>query len=251
MNAADLATADPDESALWSQFVAGRSPEDRLALFERFALMARGIAARHYRRDAVVPISFPELIQLAYAGLLEAIDRFKPELGVPFRFFAARRIAGSVINGIASHCEINRQISVRRKIARERVQSISRGKLDTNARLDDALDTLGDLISGLALGFMLDDAAADIDLAPDPFETMAWRQTIDLLRHQVDQLPDRERLVVRLHYFDGLRFDQAAEILGLSKGRISQVHREAVTRLSKRLSSPANPFGGSRQRLKR
>lgn len=250
MNPARPVTPDAAEAALWAKYAAARSSDDRLVLFERYAPMARGIAARHFRRDAIVPIPFPELIQLAYAGLLEAIDRFKPQLGVPFRFFAARRIAGSVVNGIASHCEINRQISVRRKIARERLRSISSGGIAEAVGLDDALDLLGDLVSGLALGFMLDDAAA-IDPAPDALETLAWRQTMDLLRRQVDQLPDRERLVVRLHYFDGLRFDQAAAILGVTKGRISQIHKDAVARLGRRLGSPASSINGSKQRLKR
>ena len=97
---------------------------------------------------------------------------------------------------------------------------------------------------------MLDDAA-ETDPAPDAFETLAWRQMTDLLVRQVDQLPDRERLVVRLHYFDGLRFDQAAAILGVSKGRISQIHKDAVVRLGKWLGSSATSISGPRQRLKR
>lgn len=249
MTALRSVVPDEAEAALWSAFVAHRSADARLVLFDRYAPMARGIAARHYRRDVLVPIAFPELIQLAYVGLLEAIDRFKPELEVPFRYFAGRRIAGSVIDGIASHCEINRQISHQHKRARERFASIAADEPKDGLDLDDTLDLLGQLVEGLALGFMLDDAAqTDVGAkdAPDAFETLAWRQATDLLRRQVDQLPEREAFIIRLHYLDGLPFDRIAVMLDLSKGRISQLHRDAILRLGKRLGTSMRPAGPAR-----
>lgn len=196
------------------------------------------MAASFVRRDAPTPIEFDELFQLACTGLLESIDRFKPELGVPFRYFASRRINGAILNGIAQHSEINRQISNRRRLERERLASLA-AEHKTPADLDEALGMLGDIAAGLALGLMLEESrlysSDGADLAKNAFETIAWKQMVKLVEVEIAQLPQRDRDIMRWHYLDGLPFDQIADILKLSKGRISQLHSAAIALLRKRL----------------
>lgn len=229
--------ASPAEDALWNAFALSRSQHEREQLFRYYQPLARRSAARFVRQDNISGVEFDELYQLACTGLLESIDRFKPELGVPFRYFANRRVTGAILNGIASYSELNEQMSARRRIARERLASLKGGKRPS--KLDDALDLLGEIAAGLALGMMLEEtrliAPEGQDAAKDAFETIAWKQMVKLVHKEINSLPPRERDIMIWHYVDGLRFDQAADVMGLSKGRVSQLHKTAISLLRKRL----------------
>lgn len=226
------------ELQLWSDFVDAPGATAKAKLFDHYLPLSRRIASRHFRVDAVNSVPTDELFQLACTGLLEAIDRFKPELGVPFRYFASRRITGSILNGIARYSEINQQISFRKRVVRERLASFKDGQ-PAQPSFDDALDILGSIAAGLAIGMMLDEtstsAGEDQGIAPDAYETLAWKQLTELIASELRSLPEREREIVRLHYQEGLTFEQLGTLLGLTKGRISQLHKAAIAMLRKRL----------------
>ena len=98
-----------DEPRLWAAFKAQNSLAARAALFDRYAEFAYNIARRHYRERSRGDIDFSDLKQLACAGLLEALDRFDPERGVPFRAFSSSRISGSVGCFIEKSSEVREQ----------------------------------------------------------------------------------------------------------------------------------------------
>lgn len=227
-----------DEQRLWADYIAAPSTRSRETLFRLYTSLARRLAAKYVGLEARSSIEYEDLLQLAYTGLLESIDRFKPELGVPFRYFANRRINGAILNGIAKHSEVSQQISVRRRMARERMASLHSGE-SMPATLDEALAAIGDIAAGLALGLILEESRDNPgevkDPAPSAFETMAWKQTVKHVREGIEQLPPRERNIMMWHYVDGLRFDQIGELTGLTKGRISQLHKAAIALLRKRL----------------
>jgi RNA polymerase sigma factor FliA len=226
------------EEALWAAFVAAGSAPDREKLFRYYQPMAKRLAASFVRNVSPSPLEFDELFQLSCTGLLESIDRFKPELGVPFRYFASRRISGAILNGIAQYSEINQQISVRRRLERERLASLTKDQM-VPLGIDEKLAMLGEIAAGLALGLMLEESRICVEGGQDPsqnvFETVAWKQMIKMVQKEIMQLPGRDRDVIAWHYLDGLPFDQIAKILNLSKGRVSQLHRAAIALLRKRL----------------
>lgn len=227
-----------EERDLWEASRAG-SPDARQALFSRFMPVARRIAWRFKRDHAVTPLEIAELLQLASVGLLEAIDRFKPELGVPFRFYSTRRIAGAIAEGIGKLSEVNQQITTRRRMERERLRSI-RERGEELRSLDDKLKLIGEIAAELAVGIMLEDSvmylADERDPAQDAYETLAWKQAVRQLMQTLEGLPERDRAIVRLHYLEGIPFEQIARLLGISKGRVSQLHKQAIGVLRKRLS---------------
>jgi RNA polymerase sigma factor FliA len=226
------------EVALWNAFKRDGSSIAREQLFRHYLPLARQLAGRHFRNARPGAIEFAELVQMASTGLLEAIDRYKPDLGVPFRYFGNRRITGSILNGIAAHSEVNRQVSVRNRMVRERMESLRR-ETTTDGTLIETLDLLGEIAAGLAIGFMLEESgsyvAVDCDLASNGYETLAWKQITGLLAKEVDRLPVREQDIVRLHYRDGMSFEQLGALFGLTKGRISQLHKSAIALMRKRL----------------
>jgi len=231
---------DNPEAALWTAFRESKSPSVREELFSLHYPFARQIARRHFRDRKAGDIELPDLCQLASAGLLEAIDRFDPELGVPFRGYASRRISGSVLDGIAKASEFREQISFRNRVRAERVRSLTRLDADTLPAAE-ALEELINLAVGLALGFMLEGTGLVIDEqearepAASAYDSLVWKDTIRRVMNEVATLPKREQTIIRRHYLTGLDFEQIGTLLGVSKGRVSQLHRAALGLLKKRL----------------
>lgn len=229
-----------EETRLWHDCKTLNSATARERLFLLYLPLAKRSAGRFVRDSHATPLEFGEISQMASMGLLEAIDNFNPLLGVPFRYYCPRRILGSILNGIAKSTEVNQQISTRNRIARERLGSVSSGVAKPQ-KLDDALDILGDIAASLALGMMLDNGLKSLDTRDDPannaYETLVWKQAVDRLHLELKTLPEREREVLRYHYLESLGFSEIAGLLGLTKGRISQIHKAAIAMLRKRMSN--------------
>jgi RNA polymerase sigma factor FliA len=223
-----------EEAALWRRFQESHDAWLREGLFERYRRFAAALARRHARRTGIGADMYEDLEQFGYRGLLEAIDRFDPQRGVSFLTFATSRIAGSIIDGTGQLSERGAQARFRRKLERERVASLTEQQRENRS----ATEELADIVTELALGLMLaaEDQSAPSDLTGHPdsgFDTLAWRETKAVLSSRVDELPEPERTVIRQHYLNDLLFSQIAVMLGLTKGRISQIHRAALEKLRK------------------
>jgi RNA polymerase sigma factor for flagellar operon FliA len=221
------------EASLWRRLRFEDDPRSREALFNRYIILARAVAARLFRRRMTHRIDRGDFDQFAFEGLLHAIDRYDPLRGVPFSAFARRRIVGNIADGIATMSEVDAQLGHRHRIEQERLRSLAKSG-------DDPLAALSELAVGLAIGLMLDgtglmERADAADVQPSAYDSLAWRETQAMLASEVGKLPENEAIVVRQHYDHGLSFAQVAQLMGLSRGRISQLHRAALDRLRKRL----------------
>lgn len=229
------------EEALWAALRRDNSQSAREKLFDRYANFARRIARRHFLDRLSGDIELADLQQLAYAGLLEAIEGFDPDNGASFTTYALRRVSGSVLDGITKMSELREQISFRNRVRDDRVQSLRATNHETIST-DEAINALAEAAVGLALGFMLDiDMAQSGEGAPDPragaYDSLAWKETVRRVGQEVANLPERERLIIRQHYLNGMAFDQIAGLLNVTKGRVSQLHRGALALLRKRMRS--------------
>jgi len=234
---------EPDgaETALWIAFRNHGSVTARERLFTHHAAFARNIARRHFHERSRGDIDLQDIYQLAYTGLLESLDRFDPRQGAPFRPFAAHRISGSIRDGILRMSEVREQMSWRHRIHRERMQSVSAGG---SAR--EPIEKLTEIVVGLALGFMLEgtglfvpqeDGQGEVSLNPKTaYDSLVWKEMITQLKTELERLPEREQAILHKHYIDGVSFDGLSSLLGISKGRISQLHRAALLVLRKRMT---------------
>jgi RNA polymerase sigma factor FliA len=227
--------ASASEERLWIALRDERSPQAREAVFAHFLPYAQALAAQLYAGRHRDDVEFKDFLQLACVGLLEAIDRFEFERGVSFRTFCTPRLRGNVLTGVQRLSDAQEQIALRKRIRRDRVASlespVGRGKQS------DTFQALATLAAGLAIGFMLDDTGLVEESAEqaapyeNAYQTIAWRQTTEKLHTAVARLPTREQKIIRYHYFHGLGFEQIADIFGVTKGRISQLHRGALLEL--------------------
>jgi RNA polymerase sigma factor for flagellar operon FliA len=238
------ADAGPEgEAQLWRGYRSGEDASAYAALAERYVPYAKRLAARLYARHGRDEIGLDEYQQLAMVGLLEAIPRYVPGRGALFTTFAAARIQGAILNGLERLTERRQQLAVRRRLLAERTASLVPRPLPLEAT-EGMLRDLGDVGVHVALGFILEatgmDAARAEGLPNDAYAQIELRQVQQQLWALVTRLPDREREVVEMHYRRGMRFEEIARTLRLSKGRVSQLHRQAVTRLRALASKAEN-----------
>ncbi|HEX4695787.1 sigma-70 family RNA polymerase sigma factor [Sphingomonas sp.] len=224
------------EASLWRRARFEDDGRSRETLFNRYVVLARSIAARQFRWRRQ-PADRADAEHFAYEGLLQALDRFDPLQGVPFGAYARPRITGSVADGLSQMSDVEAQIGQRRRLRQERLRSLS----PTERQPADPLAALADLAVDLALGLMLEgtgmlvESEEGSDTRPSAYEGLAWHQTQVALADAIERLPDAENAVIRQHYHTGLSFAHVAELLRLSRGRVSQLHKSAVDRLRRRL----------------
>lgn len=221
-----------DERQLWQRLrgPAESATKARSELFERYTGLVRSIAARLFGRRVDNVSTFEDYLQLGSEGLLEALDRYDPGRGASFETFATYRIRGAIQNGVRISSERNELSSYRARRHRERVRSLAAsGGSDGSG---DAFGEMVDLTIDLALGFLLEDNEAERtqsrSAGTDPYACEAIAELQAVLVKLLDTLPERERQILEYHYFQQLPFRAIAELMGLTKGRISQLHHKAL-----------------------
>lgn len=234
-----LSPADAQLQALWLEARGGNAGA-RERLIERYQGFARIMAAKSFARRVNDESEFDDYLQYARIGLIESVDRFDAGRGIKFETFAAVRITGAILNGLASSSELQRQLATRRSILSERVASLR----DEGAAPDgDVFAQLADIAVGMALGFMLEETGmyrdgerAGID---DCYAGLEMRQLQEQVRSALKELQGNRAVVIGYHYLQQIPFEQIATMLGLSKGRIAQLHREALGTMRERLRGTA------------
>ena len=228
------------EAALWRQWRGAGDLQARERLLELHLPYSRVIAATYYARRYSDEVEFGDYLQYASIGLLEAMDRYDPARGVQFRTFAARRMHGAILNGLERLTEKQQQIAARQRLRAERLQDVRAMAAEQGETAGPSPEQLMRFVAevgiGLAVCWMLegtgmveDGAGAGVAL---PFYRSAQlRQVRDRLVEAVDRLPPQQRTVIRHHYLQEVPFETIAADLQLTKGRISQIHKQALLHL--------------------
>jgi RNA polymerase sigma factor for flagellar operon FliA len=227
------------ESALWKRLRDNADSGARDALLSMHMPYAKVVAASYYSRRFHDEIEFGDYLQYASLGLLEALERYDPARGVQFRTFAARRMHGAILNGLERLTEKQQQIAARQRLRAERMQDVKALAHEAGAtpgqQPEQLMRFVSDVGIGLALCWMLDGTAMieneEAATAIPFYQDHALRQARERLLRAVDSLAPQERTVIRNHYLQEMPFDEIAASLQLTKGRISQIHKQALLHL--------------------
>lgn len=209
-----------------------------MALFERHREMARITAQSEFRKIRNMGLEAADCEQLAFETAIRSIERFDPDRGVPFQAFVRPRIRGAIRNALSKASDARASFTARKRAERDRLASLKR-RTQTYSH-EDPLEALRELVVGTALGFMIEDNAQTEaeqvpNDSPSAYDEAAWNQALNALRAKIGELPDKERKILECHYLQDLQFSEIAVLLGLSRGRISQLHAQALARLRKSL----------------
>lgn len=226
---------DPVETGrVWARFAQERDNGTREQLVCAYMGFARMMAAKVYARRTFSEMEFDDYLQYATVGLIEAVDRFDPNRGVLFESFAASRITGAMLTGVESSSEVQRQIAARKRLIGERVASLAEpANLPTGALA--VVAQLAEMAIGLAIGLALEESGMyrqeEGEYADNTYGGVELKQLQDRVKAAVAELAPNERRVVEGHYLQRLPFEAVASSMGLTRGRISQIHKEALQNL--------------------
>ncbi len=208
---------------------------------EHLPLVQRIVA--HFMRRLPRSVQREDLIAAGTLGLFHALRSSEHTCPEMFAAYARIRIRGSIVDELRRHDWSPRRrkdptASVNGNPAS--VTSISGASLPP-VRPVVAVVGFDDLPAGSTAGLAHEGAS--------PLDDVLARREHDALHAAVDQLPERERDIVRMRYFQGMPSKAIAQAMGLSEARISQLHARATTRL-KDLLQVLQPVDGNAQELK-
>lgn len=192
-------------------------------------------------------------------GLIDAIEKFDIERAIKFETYAISRIRGAIIDELRALDWIPRSVRQKAKavertyatlearlrrtphepevaaemgIAIEELHAIfSQLSLANVVALDELLHPAGESGDRLSLMDTLEDTGAD-----NPVEVAEDRELRRLLATAVNTLPEREKTVVTLYYYEGLTLAEIGQVLGVTESRVSQIHTKSVIQLRAKLS---------------
>lgn len=223
------------ERDLWRSMQETRDRDSRQQLIKHYMPLANSIAANLYTQRADNDAEFGDYLHYAYTGLIESIDRYIPFGDAAFSTYAGYRIRGSVLSGIQTLSERKEQAAFRAQVRRSRVSSLCEDGPASGPRA--LFEEMVELAVGLALGYMLEDSGVFQDknaaLGDTTYKATHIAELYQRLQLAVAELPEREQLLIRYHYYHHVSFDHISEILDIGKSRVSQLHKRALEHIRK------------------
>lgn len=223
-----------EERLLWERWRDGADLAAREQLITHYTPFVRILAARLFGRRHHDAFEYDEYLQFGMVGLMDAMQRFDVALGHMFKTYAATRINGAILSGLDRLSEQQQQRALRRQLRAERVEDLRTFRA-TQLPPVQLLQYLGEVSIGLALGLLLEGTGmvAEPDATvPNPvYMQLEVRQLQRRLHELLLQLREREQEVLRMHYLHDIAFTDIAQKLSISRGRVSQLHRQGLTRL--------------------
>jgi len=236
---------------LWRRFRSGGDQVTRHGLILHYAPLVKYVAGR-FGAGLRRAVDTEDLISFGTFGLIEAVDRFEPERGLRFETYAANRIRGAILDELRRLDWVPRRVRARCRQVQEGMAELEHRlqRTCTEEELADHLEldieTLRDTLAEMASGGMvaIEELTpggvpfAELLADPDAVDPGAAAESSELRRLLLDTvagLPDRDRSVVVLYYFESMTLQQIAGILGVTESRVSQIHAKAVLSLRNRL----------------
>jgi RNA polymerase sigma factor for flagellar operon FliA len=250
-----------DTQTLWRQYRSGRDQKLRDRLILTYAPLVKYVAGR-LGSGLPAHVDEGDLVSYGLLGLISAIERYDPDRDVKFETYAISRIKGSIIDEL-------RQMDWVPRSVRARARDIERAITELEAKIgrapseeeiakklgvsqEDLQDSLLEIsrtsIAALDELWTVNSSGGDqvalIDtiedtLGPEPQTALAATETREALGEAIARLPEREKLVVTLYYYEELTLREIGEVLGVTESRVSQLHTKAILRLKARLGGGA------------
>jgi len=245
-----------ETQGLWLEYrrTGDQAIRDRLIL--TYAPLVKYVAGR-LGSGLPAHVDEGDLVSYGLLGLMGAIERYEPDRDVKFETYAIARIKGAIIDELRAMDWVPRSV-------RSRAREIERAIAELEAKLGTAptdeqiaakvgitVEELEESLAEIARSSIaaLDelwtvsggDAIALIDTiedesGPDPESTLEQTEVKEALAEAISDLPEREKLVVTLYYYEELTLREIGEVLGVTESRVSQLHTKAILRLKARLS---------------
>ncbi|MFN2505834.1 MAG: RNA polymerase sigma factor WhiG [Acidimicrobiales bacterium] len=250
---------DSGVAELWASYQVDPSVEIRNRLILHYAPLVKYVAGRV---SAGLPhtIEQADLVSYGMFGLIDAIDKFDPGRGFKFETYAISRIRGSIIDELRSIDWIPRSMRAKSRavekaytkleneLSRTPTEAEVAGELGmTESELQNLFGQISffglvALEETLSVGADRSESVTVGDTLPDkglgPVGAFEVEETKQMLVDAINRLPEREKLVLTLYYYEGLTLGQIGTVLHITESRVCQIHTKAVLQLRAKLAEP-------------
>lgn len=207
---------------LWARCREGDS-DSRCQLIERYAPLATAVA-RRMRVPTSAITGRDDIESAALIGLIDAVDRYDPERGVPFEGYAGLRIRGAVLDELRRLDDHTRDERRRARIA-----------------TDDTDPAIGAYGATLSLDLLLESGERDWAAEDDTDDRYEHQDLRTRIESALQCLPPRQREVLARYYGDALTLRESAVRMGISEARACQLHGRAIVNLRRELAALVSP----------
>jgi RNA polymerase sigma factor FliA len=243
--------------SLWEDFKATGDPSKRDALIVHYSPLVKYVAGR-------VAVGLPQnveqadLVSYGIFGLIDAIEKFDLGRGYKFETYAISRVKGAIIDELRSMDWVPRSVRSKAraiekayaKLESEQHASPTDAELAEELGMSDTQlqSTLGQIsfIGVVALDEMLaggergesttlGDTVADA--APGPVATFEVEEMRQTLGQAINDMPEREKIVLTLYYYEGLTLAEIGQVLGVTESRVCQIHTKSVIHLRAKMAA--------------
>jgi len=242
---------------LWRKYKRTRDQALRDRLILTYAPLVKYVAGR-LGSGLPAHVDEGDLVSYGLLGLIAAIERYDPDRDVKFETYAIARIKGSILDELRAMDWVPRSVRSRaREIERamseleaklgraptdeEIASKVGISKDELEESLTDigrssiaALDELWTISGSGGDQIALIDTIEDTTL-PEPQSAFAHTEMREAVADAISRLPEREKLVITLYYYEDLTLREIGEVLGVTESRVSQLHTKAILRLKARL----------------
>jgi RNA polymerase sigma factor for flagellar operon FliA len=190
-----------------------------------------------------------DLFSAGTLGFLRAIEDYDPERGVEFSAYAVPRIRGAIFDELRRLDYLPRRVRRRLRDAQRAIEALSQ-RLDREPSdeevatelgvgVEDYRKLLGEGVTLLSLdatygtredGGSAFDSVEDTS-SPSPVRSLELKERRAMLGRVIDGLPEKERQVLALYYYEELTMQEVGQVLGVTESRVSQIHSSAILRL--------------------
>jgi RNA polymerase sigma factor for flagellar operon FliA len=242
---------------LWRRYKEDGDPHARERLVLAYAPLVKYVAGR-MSTGLPAHVEEADLISYGLIGLISSIERFEPAREIRFETFAITRIKGSIIDELRSLDWVPRSVRAKaREIERANAKLEHQlRRAPTDQEMATALETTVEefqeslvrisntsVVALDELWTVSDSSGDQVSLLDtikdeegvDPARELDLSEMKDRLADAIARLPEREKLVVALYYYENLTLREIGEVLGVTESRVSQLHTKAVLRLKSRL----------------
>jgi RNA polymerase sigma factor FliA len=242
---------------LWRRYKTDGDMRVRERLVVAYSPLVKYVAGR---TAAGLPphVEEADLISYGLVGLISAIERFDLSRDIKFETYAIMRIKGAIIDELRSMDWVPRSVRARaREVERANAKlenTLQRAPTDQEIadEIGITVDELNESLLAISHSSMValdelwsvsDSSGDQVSLmdtiedpnAPDPARSLDVGDLKDRIADSIANLPEREKLVIALYYYENLTLREIGEVLGVTESRVSQMHTKAVLRLRSRM----------------
>ncbi len=202
-------------------------------------------------------IELDDLISSGVIGLMDAIDKYDPTRDNKFKTYAEFRVRGAILDELRAQDWVPRSIRDKAKLLdKTMVQlEVELGRIATDEEIAKALDCsieeYHDLINQVrpvsllsideAQTFSTVDKKSILNILEgtrlnNPFNQLNMKTIKSVVTQAIEELPERQRLVLSLYYYEDLNLKEIGKVLRVTESRVSQLHAQAVSRLRAKLT---------------